>query len=459
MPMAFGAQNFIHLLEAGATDLTPEMVAAWQKEFLMVMRNIPSKVTRETLPVLQKAVRSIRDKHDQMISLLYQWEKSKKTDLESYRATWWQFIVAVGRVSNDMGWEPKQARDFEKHLADLKQRHPDSDWDDYFRNKPEPTQEDLDARHVEEIKKKLVTSKRAAMRSARTFWKDILALLEWKELDGLTLTVARENVSLEGLNYVFVGHTHEGEGGHADYSAETAIKRLGPYTRYYRERAEQMAPALLKWALPVYMFFREDDQSEVGGDAAANYAYDRINFGWWAIHSGSREKFAHVMAHEMGHHIFKKLPESSQQAWSAFINDDIIQLDVEEVISRMREDESDHAFSKRMSREDPNLVIQLEALHYFHGTSHLEVHGITSFVRAYREGKLPPTLRVPANPITSYGNKNTEEAFCEALGKLVAYGNSKVPVKIRTVLRRILRPTDGYPLPEGKGFVELFNLP
>jgi hypothetical protein len=48
------------------------------------------------------------------------------------------------------------------------------------------------------------------------------------------------------------------------------------------------------------------------------------------------------------------------------------------------------------------------------------------------------TVPVPLDPITVYATKNREEAFCEALGMLVAYGPRAVPARARFWLEEIL---------------------
>ena len=45
---------------------------------------------------------------------------------------------------------------------------------------------------------------------------------------------------------------------------------------------------------------------------------------------------------------------------------------------------------------------------------------------------------VPKSPITGYAGKNTEEAFCEAVGRLVAYGPLVIPETVRGWLRAVL---------------------
>jgi len=59
-------------------------------------------------------------------------------------------------------------------------------------------------------------------------------------------------------------------------------------------------------------------------------------------------------------------------------------------------------------------------------------------IRKYLDDGGDPVVRVPTNPITGYSGKNSDEAFCEALGNLVAYGPKAVPDVVLGMLRSVL---------------------
>ncbi len=45
---------------------------------------------------------------------------------------------------------------------------------------------------------------------------------------------------------------------------------------------------------------------------------------------------------------------------------------------------------------------------------------------------------VPKNPISAYASKNEEEAFCEAVGKLVSFGHNTLPEPVLVWLKTVL---------------------
>ena len=79
--------------------------------------------------------------------------------------------------------------------------------------------------------------------------------------------------------------------------------------------------------------------------------------------------------------------------------------------------------------------LQLEVLSQGHGDS-TAYWRKEDFQEALDSGVT--TLSVPKTPITGYAGKNPEEAFCEAVGLLVAYGPRAVHEKIRHYLEIVI---------------------
>ena len=91
-----------------------------------------------------------------------------------------------------------------------------------------------------------------------------------------------------------------------------------------------------------------------------------------------------------------------------------------------------------LMREDPILHIQLSTLMNDPGYSRVADWLFASGIRKYLDAGGNPIIRVPTNPITGYAGKNSDEAFCEALGNLVGYGPKAVPDAVLKMLRSVL---------------------
>jgi hypothetical protein len=201
---------------------------------------------------------------------------------------------------------------------------------------------------------------------------------------------------------------------------------------------------MIKYSLPVEIHMEFDTHDS--GDAAGLYYFNKIILTAWASKREYERSFVKTLAHEMGHHIYRSLSENSRQFWYDFIISDKIEIDVEEIINMMHENELPRHFENRMKNENPILYIQAETL--FHTNNSMNVYDLQSLIDAYKENRIPKKVVVPNTPITGYAAKNSEEAFCEALGMYVAYGNRAVHEKIKNVLNVILAPSEKFRLGE-----------
>ena len=93
----------------------------------------------------------------------------------------------------------------------------------------------------------------------------------------------------------------------------------------------------------------------------------------------------------------------------------------------------------RMKVEDPLLYNQLMALTQYSGQGS-QFKGMDKIldIRNYLEKGGEPIVKVHAHQISGYANKNHAEAFCEALGYLVAYGPNTLSDVVLDWLRTIL---------------------
>ncbi len=205
------------------------------------------------------------------------------------------------------------------------------------------------------------------------------------------------------------------------------VKDLERGLAYYRKRASRILPHMLRATLPFVLDF-----SDGQGAYAARYEDDHISINIWGAIGAPRE-VAHVIAHEMGHHVWHQLLSGqAMKAWSDFVRGSNVKLNLRDIVKKWN-GKSD----KEMKKRDPVLALQLDTLMYNPGTQHLNFYGISS-IRRYLEKGGDPVVSVPSRPITGYAGKNPEEAFCEALGRLVAYGSRTVLPSVRAMMQAVL---------------------
>jgi hypothetical protein len=160
-----------------------------------------------------------------------------------------------------------------------------------------------------------------------------------------------------------------------------------------------------------------------------------INF-YMATSTGSPERATHVLAHEMGHHLYKiYLDDKAKEFWEMAIKGDFGDLDLGDLLRHWPGNAWAYDFLDAMLDKDPLLALQVDAVSndpsYASGPEKLQSK--EDFQALYDSGV--HTLRVPQNPISGYANRNPEEAFCEAIGRLVAEGPGALPSLVRKWLQ------------------------
>lgn len=262
-----------------------------------------------------------------------------------------------------------------------------------------------------------------AKREARKAWDELGEYITWvgQRRDKTSPVQEVKEVyrqEIEGFSVTLFGMDQS-----KDYRL-AAIEKFKLGLAHYRERAAKVFPLLLGSAkLPIH--FRGDQDIDCGG----RYEVSRIVV--CPIDAPSKE-YSHVIAHEMGHHVYKTyLSEAAHNFWIAAIRQDYTEANLNDVLSEWREGEWGDDVVKRLALKDPILALQIDGLIRSHNwgpredvVEHLQIHG--------------PNVKVPATPITGYATKNYEEAFCEAIGRLVAYGPRAVHPLIRNWLTIIL---------------------
>jgi 2'-5' RNA ligase len=356
----------------------------------------------------------------------------------------WNFAWEVGRIpsgrltlKNQLGseWEPPEQalaktvqfwRDRGESLEEaerLAQR--------YFSSRSPWTKEEAEAAVVNKWKGEARKWARRARDKARPTWALLKQVAEWSESfrGGQRpvefLVPEEEVVSMSGFRVVFRGFAESPYQDKLPVVRE-ALKRL-------RTRAQTRAPILLKKVVPIHIQWTFEPGAP--GNAAAYYERGMIYITPWVIDKNI-DRLVWVLAHEMGHHLYKTvLSNEARRDWSSFIWQTYTDLDLRDVLRRLEKHSvSSWVNDNTLADKDPILYLQLWGLSEVINDRFLSAKDI----REYLDEGGDPEIRVMAMPISGYAHKNPEEAFCEALGKLVAYGSKAVPDIILGMLRQVL---------------------
>lgn len=309
--------------------------------------------------------------------------------------------------------------------------------DDWISRGVVQTKEDAEKKRWANYEEELRKWSSRVKSKGRAAWKYLSELSDWSMRGGsfgggaeplVVVEPSIEDVSLEGFRVQFVGFPEAGA------MTQSYLDSFKAGLAFYRGRAGKVFPWLIRSQLPLVVEWEGRNGSS---DAAATYERDHIIVRYFGATSEPRS-LAHVLAHEMGHHAWRTYLSSAQQeSWETFIKGDYEQLDLRDVLGRMRPGEDLFDFGRRIEEEDPILHLQVETLYHNPTYRGYDIIGMSSIKRHLDAGK-DPIVHVPANPITGYAAKSKEEAFCEAFGKVVAYGPRAVPEPVTWMLRHIL---------------------
>lgn len=275
-----------------------------------------------------------------------------------------------------------------------------------------------------------------ARRASREAWKALDEIEKWSKRGGLfggeeiTLTrYEKKNVAMEGFKVQLYGF--DGSPGMAD---EMGSMQRG--LAFYRKRAARVFPWLLKHALPIQVRFA-DAPGGAGIWTAASYANDHIEMHPMGLTEKGVKRFAHVFAHEMGHHIWRTyLSTDMQDAWRKFIRGDYDRIDLDD-LKRKIGSGTVVGYAEKIERSDPVLSVQLMTLFDDPRMKDYDLWDAESIDR-YIDKTGDTELMITAKPVTGYGAKNPEEAFCEAIGLLVGYGPRAVLPEVRHFVQALV---------------------
>jgi hypothetical protein len=383
---------------AGIKRLDLDWVEGLRKDFLALLKNLPKVKDYKTAHILRDAFKIYRANFDELM-----FERFLNNGLKY-----------------DFGFDTDTAERLDKKLRKIiwdfsVELNVPIDFANEYRSEGM-----LFQRFLEEYPK----WKSRVQAKARIFWtemKDVLGWVQSQGKPGLDVQVLdKEQTVLEGFRLTMIGYDPSDK-----YKSEE-LAQLKEGLRLYRNNASKTFPWLLKNQLPVEVVF--EDSLDKGGEY---HLQGKITLFASSIRGKGVKWVCHVMAHEMGHHLYKNLDGSAQDFWNTAIKGDYGDLDVQKLLDKWPGNIWAFEFPEKFGLVDPLLSLQVDAIS--HDSSYSrgkeELQSKEDFQRLLNQGV--KTLRVPQTPITGYANTNPEEAMCEAIGLLVTYGPRAVHEKIR----------------------------
>jgi len=256
---------------------------------------------------------------------------------------------------------------------------------------------------------------------AQKFWKVLRDVLDSQDQQKIEIqTPDQDRLVMEGFQVTVRAFNP------AQEWAQESLAKFKEVLRLYRGRAGRVLPWILQQQLPLVLSF--DSKLDAGG----LYKQDKIEISMRALVGEQPAWGVHMLAHEMGHHLFKGLSGQAREFWTLAIFQDHGPLDIQKLLDIWPESiQWSSDFTTKQALKDPVLALQVEVLDRNQGLERRE-----GFQTLLDRGQ--GTLAVPQNPITGYAGKNPEEAFCEAIGRLVAYGPRAVLPQIKQWLGIVL---------------------
>jgi len=272
-------------------------------------------------------------------------------------------------------------------------------------------------------------------RLATPAWKAIKDYLTWTESagvggKGVPVTVpVREtaNLDIEGFKVRLVDFEDD-QPLHV-----AALGKTRAALKLYRGRASKVFPWLLRHPLPFHL------ETECGFEWAGRYEREHIKLCAMGMNAAPT-KGAHVIAHEMGHHVYSVyLSQEATEFWRSAVLADRGTLDLVALQKVWKEGAPEGHLTdlEKVLEHDPVLYLQVQTLTHGYGNFGKSIFFSLEELEALIASGTTQ-YAVPNNPITAYAAKNPEEAFCEAFGMLVGYGPRTVLPTVRQWLGVIL---------------------
>jgi len=337
--------------------------------------------------------------------------------------------------------EPESVR--ARIIAFYREKYPEKDaegeTDSYLSRHPPWTRQQAEQAAVAQWLTVAVPWARRVREKARAAWTYLHDLSAWTEfesgsggggLDRIEVVMPEdEHIILEGFKVVFQGFAESGS------DRQEALGKLKEALRRYRKNVSDRLPLILRKQLPFVVEWVFDPGAN--SDYAGQYHVDHIRLSPWAFASDVN-RTVHTLVHEMGHHLYRTvLSDSATQFWNTAVKGDYGDLDLRHALKVLESLGIIYSEDKVLAEADPVLYLQLGTLQNDINYKQLDLWDVKS-IREYIEAGNNPVVRVPRSPITGYSGKNSEEAFCEAVARLVAYGPMTLPDTVLGWLKVVL---------------------
>jgi len=381
-----------------------------RKDFLMLMKNVPKIETYEKCTELSSAFTTFRNNFNEIF-----FENFLKNDLKYNEELSEEDRNSLDKMLRKPGWD-----------LYIELRLPLDRADKYI----------SEGQAFGRFKEALPAWDRKIKSKARVFWKALEEFVSYynkvTKKSGFDVKVPEiKNVRLEGFACQIVGYGHS-ETSKKDFANSIGYVKEG--LSLFRKNAEKRLPLLLKAILPfrIYAYYTN---IEIAGQYEQHY----INLYPLNLVSSKKEgnanRFAQVISHEMGHHLYQTyLSANDITFWSEAIRGDYEPLDLKKILAIWPDGMWAYELVNKLSDTDPVLALQLDVVSN-HSTSNRKFQKKEEVEKAVSEGE---TFAAPKTPITGYAGINPEEAFCEAIGNLVAYGPRTLDPLIQHWLKIIL---------------------
>lgn len=260
-------------------------------------------------------------------------------------------------------------------------------------------------------------------------------LRKQKKIVPTITTIEEQRINLEGLPVVTIGFDPD------DPQHQEAFDVVRDGLRAYRSKAKVL-PILLTHPAPIFLRF--DVTASLGGAMGSGGNNNITLYPFNVAYKGARQ-VPQVIAHEMGHFVWSNvLSSQDEDFWRIAITRDLKDLDLRDLLKQWPSEKSLYRWLTDIRLSDPVLSLQLEALQT---PSNPNIRQLNKYwerlddregIEAYLADGGTPTIKVPKTPISGYATTNAQEAFCEALGNLVAFGPATIHPQVLSWLKTIL---------------------
>lgn len=225
------------------------------------------------------------------------------------------------------------------------------------------------------------------------------------------------NVEMAGFSVVVMDHDDSDPIRGRNEAQQIRTVRAG--MELFRLRGKQSFPWLIERAVPIRLFMGIG--SEECGAKYEGRVGGRSYIDMWIGLLSTPASVAAVVAHEMGHHYWRVvLDDKAKAAWTDMVAKPKVMVDPKDILSSIPPGE--RFLDRHLQKNDPLTSIRLASMYYDPAyRTHVSTRGEIEDLAA--DGV---KLQLPKYPITGYAAKNQEEAFCEAVSTLVAYGPNYV---------------------------------